>query len=59
MDWSLAMFKLNNDLVPENCRFAVENIEDKWHHYDHKFDYIHARYIVTFVEDIPKLLRVI
>jgi len=59
VDLSSAMIELSRESVPENCHFAVGNIEDEWPRYGHKFDYIHARYVVTFIKDIPKLLRVV
>ena len=32
--------------TPPNCRFEVSDVEDEWQ-YDHKFDYIHGRFLVS------------
>ncbi len=42
--------------MPPNVRFEIDDAEDEWV-YSYKFDYIHGRYICTFITDIPKLLR--
>lgn len=44
------------EYVPPNCRFEIDDIEDEWV-FNHKFDYIHGRYICPFLADVPKLLR--
>ncbi|KAH8898290.1 S-adenosyl-L-methionine-dependent methyltransferase [Thozetella sp. PMI_491] len=54
---------LGNDLspiqpeyVPPNCRFEVDDIDDEWV-FSHPFDYIHGRYIISFVSDHQRLFR--
>lgn len=42
--------------MPPNCRFEIDDCEDEWI-WSYNFDYIHARYLVPFLADIPKLLR--
>ncbi|KAK8051758.1 hypothetical protein PG993_003143 [Apiospora rasikravindrae] len=43
------------DTVP-NCRFVREDSEDPWT-YDHKFDYVHLRYVVTCFKDHRTIMR--
>ncbi|KAK7958544.1 hypothetical protein PG988_013392 [Apiospora saccharicola] len=43
------------DTVP-NCRFIREDSEDPWT-YDHKFDYVHLRYVVTCFKDHRTIMR--
>ncbi|GAB1316200.1 hypothetical protein MFIFM68171_06410 [Madurella fahalii] len=38
------------DYLPPNCRFEIDDVEDEWV-FHHKFDYIHARYLLLFVKD--------
>ena len=35
--------------LPPNCRFEIDDVDDAWA-YGHKFDYIHARYLLPFVK---------
>ncbi len=42
--------------MPPNCRFEVDDIDDEWV-YSHPFDYIHGRYIISFVSDNQRLFR--
>lgn len=37
------------DYVPPNCRFEIDDVDDDWV-YNHKFDYIHARYLLPFIK---------
>ncbi|KAL2119971.1 hypothetical protein VTJ04DRAFT_6932 [Mycothermus thermophilus] len=37
------------EYVPPNCVFEVDDIDDDWV-YQHKFDFIHARYLLPFVK---------
>lgn len=41
--------------MPPNVRFEVDDIEDEWT-YTHKFDLIHARYLLGAVRDWPALV---
>ncbi|KAK8010894.1 hypothetical protein PG990_009859 [Apiospora arundinis] len=43
------------DTVP-NCSFVREDSEDPWT-YDHKFDYVHLRYVVTCFKDHRTIMR--
>jgi Methyltransferase domain len=36
--------------VPPNCHFEVDDVEDEWQ-YNHKFDYIHGRFLVSCFKD--------
>jgi len=42
--------------VPVNCTFEVDDAEDEWV-YSHKFDYIHARGVVTCFRDAREVIR--
>lgn len=42
--------------VPPNVRFFVDDLEDEWH-YEHKFDFIHARFLALAIKNFPKLLQ--
>ncbi|KAK8127828.1 S-adenosyl-L-methionine-dependent methyltransferase [Apiospora sp. TS-2023a] len=47
------------DTVP-NCRFIREDSEDPWTYggpQDHKFDYVHLRYVVTCFKDHRTIMR--
>jgi len=44
------------EYVPPNLRFEIDDADDDWV-YSYRFDYIHGRYILPFVNDIPKMLR--
>ncbi|KAH6617239.1 S-adenosyl-L-methionine-dependent methyltransferase, partial [Chaetomium tenue] len=37
------------DYLPPNCRFEIDDVDDDWVH-NHKFDYIHGRYLLPFVK---------
>ncbi|KAK3317929.1 S-adenosyl-L-methionine-dependent methyltransferase [Apodospora peruviana] len=47
---------VQRDDTPPNCRFELGDVEDEWH-YPHKFNFIHGRYILLYITDIPKLMR--
>lgn len=42
--------------TPPNCRFEVDDCEDEWL-YSQKFDYIHARFMVTCFKDPANVFR--
>jgi SAM-dependent methyltransferase len=42
-------------MVPPNCRFEVDDIEDPWT-YSGPFDLIHCRYMAGCIKDWPKLM---
>ena len=41
--------------MPPNCQFEIDDAEDEWV-WRHKFDYVHGRYIVPFLNNLPKLM---
>ena len=54
---------LGNDLspiqpeyVPANCRFEIDDIDDTWV-YNHQFDYVHGRYVISFLTDPAGLFK--
>jgi hypothetical protein len=42
--------------VPPNCHFEVDDVEDEWQ-YNHKFDYIHGRFLVTCFKDAASVFK--
>ncbi len=43
-------------MSPSNCHFEIEDADDEWV-WSYKFDYVHGRYIVPYLADMPKLMR--
>lgn len=44
------------EYVPPNCRFEVDDAEDEWV-FNHRFDYIHARFMCGSFSDFPTIFR--
>ncbi|KAL1855249.1 hypothetical protein Daus18300_011155 [Diaporthe australafricana] len=44
------------EYVPPNCRFEVDDAEDEWV-FNHRFDYIHARFMCGSFSDFPNIFR--
>lgn len=44
------------EYVPPNCRFEVDDAEDEWV-FNHKFDYIHARFMCGSFSNFPEIFR--
>jgi Methyltransferase domain len=42
--------------VPVNCSFEIDDAEDPWL-FSHKFDYIHARGVVTCFKDVRQVIE--
>ncbi len=42
--------------MPPNCRFEVDDIDDTWV-YNQQFDYIHGRYIISFLSNPARLFQ--
>ncbi|KAL6722045.1 hypothetical protein ACLMJK_001150 [Lecanora helva] len=42
--------------VPANVKFEIDDAEETWT-FQHKFDFIHARYLAAAIVDWPKLMR--
>ena len=47
---------LNNGRVPANVKFEIDDAEEPWT-FQHKFDYVHVRYLAAAIVDWPKLVR--
>ncbi|KAL1892376.1 hypothetical protein Sste5346_007114 [Sporothrix stenoceras] len=46
------------EYVPPNCRFEIDDLDDDWAFSSaNKFDYIHGRYIVPFLKDVPGVIQ--
>jgi hypothetical protein len=46
------------EYVPANCRFEIDDMDDDWAFGGHsKFDYIHGRYIVPFLRNVPAVVQ--
>ncbi|KAF2764740.1 S-adenosyl-L-methionine-dependent methyltransferase [Teratosphaeria nubilosa] len=43
-------------LVPPNCQFEVDDIEQPWTHPENSFDFIFARDIILSIRDYPSLI---
>ncbi|OAA65255.1 methyltransferase domain-containing protein [Niveomyces insectorum RCEF 264] len=44
------------EYVPANCRFEIDDADDEWT-WQRPFDYVHGRYIVPFLRNVPAVLR--
>ncbi|KAL2051991.1 hypothetical protein ABVK25_007683 [Lepraria finkii] len=42
--------------VPANVKFEIDDAEDPWT-FQHKFDFVHVRYLASAIVDWPKLVR--
>ncbi|KAK3171323.1 hypothetical protein OEA41_003407 [Lepraria neglecta] len=42
--------------VPANVKFEIDDAEEPWT-FQHKFDYVHVRYLTAAIVDWPKLVR--
>ncbi|KAK2762057.1 hypothetical protein FQN54_001064 [Arachnomyces sp. PD_36] len=44
-------------LVPPNLKFIVDDVESPWGYEDKPFDYVHARFLVGGIKDMPRLVQ--
>ena len=45
------------DSVPPNLKFIVDDVESPWGYEEKPFDFIHARFLVGGIKDMPKLVE--
>lgn len=43
--------------VPPNVKFVVDDVETPWGYEERPFDYIHARFLVGGIKDMPRLVE--